>query len=132
MVAPGDRDRLPGGLEDAYPLTRMQQGMLYELLADAGKGAYHNVTSFRVQEPAGFDAEVMQRAADAVVRRYEILRTGFDWSSYDEPLQLVHPDADLPVGVDDLRGLDDATQADRVRGYLNAEAGRWFELSVPR
>ncbi len=131
MVAPGDRDRLPGGLEDAYPLTRMQQGMLYELLADAGKGAYHNVTSFRVQEPAGFDAEVMQRAADAVVRRYEILRTGFDWSSYDEPLQLVHPDADLPVGVDDLRGLDDATQADRVRGYLNAEAGRWFELSVP-
>ncbi|MEE3921283.1 phosphopantetheine-binding protein [Micromonospora sp. BRA006-A] len=47
MVAPADRDRLPAGLTDAYPLTRMQQGMLYELLADAGKGAYHNVTSFR-------------------------------------------------------------------------------------
>lgn len=130
MVAPGDKDRLPAGLEDAYPLTRMQQGMLYELLADAGKGAYHNVTSFRIQEPAGFDAEAMQRAADAVVRRYEILRTGFDWSHYDEPLQLVYPQADLPVGVDDLRGSDETGQADRVRGYLRAEAGRWFELSA--
>ncbi|MFJ6198025.1 amino acid adenylation domain-containing protein [Micromonospora sp. NPDC092111] len=131
MVAPGDRDRLPAGLDDAYPLTRMQQGMLYELLADAGKGAYHNVTSFRIQEPAGFDAAAMQAAADAVVRRYEILRTGFDWASYEEPLQLVHPAADLPVGVDDLRGLDDVSQAERVREHLHAESVRWFELAVP-
>ncbi|MEG8277208.1 amino acid adenylation domain-containing protein [Streptomyces sp. AHA2] len=131
MVSPADRDRLPGDIEDAYPLTRMQQGMLYELLADAGKGAYHNVTSFRIQEPAGFDAEAMQRAADAVVRRYEILRTGFDWSGYDEPLQLVHLDATLPVGVDDLRGVDAAARSERVRAHLDAEAKRWFELSAP-
>ncbi|MFC9278352.1 amino acid adenylation domain-containing protein [Streptomyces collinus] len=131
MVAPQDRERLPTDAEDAYPLTRMQQGMLYELLADAGKNAYHNVTSFRIQEPAGFDAEAMRRAADAVVRRYEILRTGFDWSSYEEPLQLVHADAELPVGVADLRGMDEATQAERVRAHLEAEATRWFELSVP-
>ncbi|MEW2813214.1 amino acid adenylation domain-containing protein [Streptomyces massasporeus] len=131
MLSPADRERLPGHLEDAYPLTRMQQGMLYELLADAGKGAYHNVTSFRIQEPAGFDAEAMQQAADAVVLRYEILRTGFDWSGYDEPLQLVHPEAALPVGVDDLRGADDATRSDRVRAHLEAEAKRWFELSEP-
>ncbi|MGC4808259.1 amino acid adenylation domain-containing protein [Micromonospora sp. DT233] len=131
LVAPADRDRLPAHLEDAYPLTRMQQGMLYELLADAGKGAYHNVTSFRVQEPAGFAAAAMQAAADAVLRRYEILRTGFDWSSYEEPLQLVHPDAELPVGVTDLRGLADAEQAERLREYLHAEAARWFELDVP-
>ena len=131
MVAPADRERLPAGLADAYPLTRMQQGMLYELLADAGKGAYHNVTSFRIQEPAGFDAAAMQQSADAVVDRYEILRTGFDWSSYAEPLQLVQRTADLPVGVDDLRGLDEAAQGDRVRQYLQTEAGRWFELSAP-
>ncbi|MEV5803116.1 amino acid adenylation domain-containing protein [Streptomyces collinus] len=131
MVAPQDRERLPADAEDAYPLTRMQQGMLYELLADAGKNAYHNVTSFRIQESAGFDAEAMRRAADAVVRRYEILRTGFDWSSYEEPLQLVHADAQLPVGVEDLRGMDEAAQAERVRAHLEAEATRWFELSVP-
>ncbi|WBC00982.1 non-ribosomal peptide synthetase [Micromonospora sp. WMMA1976] len=131
MVAPADRDRLPAGLADAYPLTRMQQGMLYELLADAGKGAYHNVTSFRVQEPAGFDAAAMQAAADAVADRYEILRTGFDWSSYEEPLQLVHERAALPVGVDDLRGLTGAEQARRVREYLHAESVRWFELAEP-
>ncbi|MCZ7436791.1 amino acid adenylation domain-containing protein [Micromonospora sp. WMMC241] len=131
MVAPADRDRLPAGLADAYPLTRMQQGMLYELLADAGKGAYHNVTSFRVQEPAGFDAAAMQAAADAVVDRYEILRTGFDWSSYEEPLQLVRERAVLPVGVDDLRGLPEPAQAQRVSDHLHAESVRWFELSEP-
>ena len=131
MVAAGDRDRLPAGLDDAYPLTRMQQGMLYELLADAGKGAYHNVTSFRVQEPAGFDPGAMRAAAAAVVRRYEILRTAFDWSTYEEPLQLVHHEAELPVGVDDLRGQDDAAQSAAVRDHVRAESVRWFELSVP-
>ncbi|WFE36317.1 non-ribosomal peptide synthetase [Micromonospora sp. WMMD975] len=131
MVAPADRGRLPAGLADAYPLTRMQQGMLYELLADAGKGAYHNVTSFRVQEPAGFDATAMRAAADAVVDRYEILRTGFDWSSYEEPLQLVHERATLPVGVDDLRGLPEEVQLQRVREHLHAESVRWFELAEP-
>lgn len=131
MVASADRGRLPAGLADAYPLSRMQQGMLYELLADAGKGAYHNVTSFRVQEPAGFDAAAMQAAADAAVARYEILRTGFDWSSYEEPLQLVHEWAALPVGVDDLRGLPEKVQAQRVRDYMQAESVRWFELAEP-
>ncbi|GAA2526042.1 amino acid adenylation domain-containing protein [Winogradskya humida] len=131
MVTAADRDRLPAGLDDAYPLTRMQQGMLYELLADAGKGAYHNVTSFRVQEPAGFDAAALQEAVDAVVRRYEILRTGFDWSAYEEPLQLVHHEAALPVGVDDLGGLDDDAQTAVVRDYVRAESVHWFELSVP-
>ncbi|MEV0001820.1 amino acid adenylation domain-containing protein [Micromonospora sp. NPDC050980] len=131
MVAPADRDRLPAGLADAYPLTRMQQGMLYELLADAGKGAYHNVTSFRVQEPAGFDAAAMRAAAEAVVDRYEILRTGFDWSSYEEPLQLVRERGTLPVGVDDLRDLPEQAQARRVREHLRAESVRWFELTEP-
>ncbi|MFB6889876.1 amino acid adenylation domain-containing protein [Kitasatospora sp. NPDC056327] len=131
LLSAADRERLPAGLADAYPLTRMQQGMLYELLADAGKGAYHNVTSFRIQEPAGFDAAAMRDAARAVADRYEILRTGFDWSGYDEPLQLVHPTADLPVGVDDLRDLAEEPAAERVREYLRAEAGHWFELAVP-
>ncbi|MEV6976426.1 amino acid adenylation domain-containing protein [Kitasatospora sp. NPDC093806] len=131
LLSAADRERLPAGLADAYPLTRMQQGMLYELLADAGKNTYHNVTSFRIQEPAGFDAAAMRAAARAIVRRYEILRTGFDWAGYDEPLQLVHPSAELPVGVEDLRGLDETAAAERVRGYLHTEAGRWFELAVP-
>ncbi len=131
MISEADRARLPADAEDAYPLTHLQSGMLHEWLADPGRGAYHNVTSLRLSEQAGFDLEVFQGAADAAVRRHEMLRTSFDLASYAEPLQIVHRQAWLRVGYDDLRGLDPARQDDRVRQYVREEAARWFELTAP-
>ena len=29
LITPADRDHLPANLEDAYPLTRLQEGMLF-------------------------------------------------------------------------------------------------------
>ncbi|MDX2522612.1 condensation domain-containing protein, partial [Streptomyces stelliscabiei] len=48
----------------------------------------------------------LQQATDELLTRHEVLRTGFDLTTYSQPLQLIHATADLPVGI---AGLDDDT-----------------------
>ncbi|WP_175408922.1 non-ribosomal peptide synthetase [Streptomyces sp. TRM64462] len=131
QLGAADAARLPDGLEDAYPLTMLQAGMLHEMLADPRRGAYHNVTDLKISVPEGFDRTAFQAAVDAVVREHGILRTSVDLVSFSEPLQLVHREAVLPVGYTDLRGLSREEQRAALRRHVDEEFGRRFDLAAP-
>ncbi|MER5933048.1 amino acid adenylation domain-containing protein [Streptomyces sp. NPDC002054] len=130
QLEPADAARLPEGLEDAYPLTMLQAGMLHEMLADEQRGAYHNVTDLKISVPEGFDLAAFQSAVDTVVRGHGILRTSVDLGSYSEPLQLVHRTAHVPVGYTDLRGLPQDEQRAVLREFVQEEFGRRFDLAA--
>ena len=88
LISTADRQRLPLDIEDAYPLTAMQKGMLYhmDLTKDLpGASDYHNVDSFYYSVP--FKAATFQQAVDRCVQHHPALRTSFDLTSYSEPLQ---------------------------------------------
>ncbi|WP_084701211.1 non-ribosomal peptide synthetase [Streptacidiphilus anmyonensis] len=125
-----DAARLPEGLEDAYPLTPLQAGMLHEMLADPGRGAYHNVTDLKITVPEGFDLVAFQAAADAVVRAHSILRSSVDLASFAEPTLLVHPTAELPIGYSDLRGLSHEEQRAALKVHVQGEFDRRFDLAA--
>ncbi len=130
QLDPADAARLPQGLDDAYPLTMLQAGMLHEMLADPSRGAYHNVTDLKITVPEGFDLAAFQAAVDTVVRGHSILRSSIDLVSFSEPLQLVHATAALPVGYSDLRALTHKEQWASVRAYVDAEFSRRFDLAA--
>ncbi|MEV8532121.1 amino acid adenylation domain-containing protein [Streptomyces sp. NPDC051211] len=130
QLDPADAARLPEGLEDAYPLTMLQAGMLHEMLADERRGAYHNVTDLKISVPEGFDLAAFQAAVDTVVRDHGILRTSVDLGSFSEPLQLVHRTAHVPVGYTDLRGLPQDEQRAVLREFVQEEFGRRFDLGA--
>jgi amino acid adenylation domain-containing protein len=131
LVAPADRDLLPDDLEDAYPLTTVQLGMLYhmELTPDESTPAYHNVNSFHLR--ARFDTEMFDRAVQRVVARHSILRTSFDLTTYSEPLQLVHRSAAMRIDVTDLRHLETAEQQRVLELYFDAENRSLVDLTQP-
>ncbi|MEU5792752.1 amino acid adenylation domain-containing protein [Streptomyces sp. NPDC047813] len=130
QLDPADAGRLPDGLEDAYPLTMLQAGMLHEMLADPRRGAYHNVTDLKISTPEGFDLPAFQAAVDAVVAGHPILRSSVDLVGYREPLQLVHRAARLRVGYTDLRGLPRDEQRARLREFVDEEFDRRFDLAA--
>ncbi|MEO3855320.1 amino acid adenylation domain-containing protein [Acrocarpospora sp. B8E8] len=129
LISAADRERLPPGVTDAYPLSRVQAGMVYEMLADPDVRNYHNVTSFSLRDEVPFSAPALREAAAIVVARHEVLRTSIDLTGYAEPLQLVHDHADMPVGVHDLRG--DPDQDARIAAFLAGERQALFDLAAP-
>ncbi|WP_165777664.1 non-ribosomal peptide synthetase [Amycolatopsis antarctica] len=129
LIAEDDREKLPAGLVDAYPMSVLQAGMVYHMVADAENLPYHNVNSFHLR--ARFDADLFGRAVADVVERHPILRTAFDMGTYREPMQLVYPTATLPIEVHDLRGRSEREQEAELLDVLHAERHRPFELAEP-
>ncbi|SBT43211.1 non-ribosomal peptide synthetase [Micromonospora auratinigra] len=129
LVAAADRERLPAGLVDAYPMTALQLGMLYHCEATGDPAMYHNVTAHRVAAP--LDEAALRRALAALVAAHPVLRTGFAPGAYAEPLQLVHADVPVELPVTDLTGVDEPTRRARVDELVARERARPFDWARP-
>src|ERR1022692_1727918 len=116
-------------VEDIYPLSPMQQGMLFHTLYSPGSSVYITQLSGTLQGSS--NVEIFRTALQRALKRHPVLRTAFLWDGLEEPLQVVRRDVDLPVEQIDLPAstLTERTQkfevllqADRVRGFDLADA----------
>ncbi|MER5210206.1 amino acid adenylation domain-containing protein [Streptomyces sp. NPDC002838] len=134
LLGAADRERLPGGLADAYPMTRAQVGMVIDMLGHDRHNTYQNVATTRIRDTVPFALPALREAARTVAARHDVLRTSFDLHSCSVPVQLVRrPEdaAEVPVEVRDLRGLDaDAVRQDLHR-FHDADRARVFDLTKP-
>lgn len=112
------------GIEDAYPATMMQLGLLFEAEADPDSGLYIDVISRRIL--GRFDEALLSEALRQTLRRHPALRTAFDLATGDTPMQLVHSDPVVNLRVSDLREESAAHAAEAVRRDEQA-AARPFE-----
>ncbi|WP_194791292.1 amino acid adenylation domain-containing protein [Pseudomonas sp. UFMG81] len=112
-----------GQVADAYPLSPMQQGMLFHSLQDGDDGLYVNQIEVGV---VGVDPQRMLAAWAAVAEQHAILRTAFLWEGEKEPLQVVLREAPALLEVLDWRDRPDARDA--VRALADAERERGFAL----
>ncbi|WP_367129334.1 amino acid adenylation domain-containing protein [Saccharothrix sp. HUAS TT1] len=129
LVAEVDAALLPDDLVDAYPMAALQVGMVYEMERDPDRLPYHNVDSFEVE--AVFEEGAFRRALEHVVLRHPILRTSFALADYSVPMQLVHPHAEMPLHVEDLRDQGRAAQDEVVRAYLERQRRSPFDHARP-
>ncbi|MCB1054529.1 MAG: amino acid adenylation domain-containing protein, partial [Acidobacteria bacterium] len=119
----------PDPIEAVYPLTPVQEGMLFHTVSQPGSGVYVEQLAFRAG--ADFSPQTFRRAVDAVMRRHPILRTGFSWERREEPLQVVLEECRLPVQERDWSGLSEAEVDERFGALLAKDRQRGFDLSKP-
>jgi len=129
MVAPADRRMLPPGLEDAYPVSHLQAGMLFHSEYDPDSAVFHDLHSFRLR--SRYEPELLAAAVGQVIRRHPVLRTSFTLSGFADPLQLVHAEVEPPIAFHDLRHLSEDARKAAVEGWLQAEAHRPFDWARP-
>lgn len=124
MLGDDDRALLPEGLVDAYPMSRLQLGLMYHgaYESDQHQAQYQIVLIFRVDLP--FDRVAMRTAVDQVCANHAILRTAFDLDRFSEPMQLVYAQAQLPLHVTDIAAAADREQW--LAQWMEAERGRGF------
>ncbi|MBA0088255.1 MAG: hypothetical protein HRJ53_24995, partial [Acidobacteria bacterium Pan2503] len=90
---------VPGGainIQDIYPLTPLQEGILFHHLLDEQKGdtyARPMLLSVASREKVQELIVALQRAID----RHDILRTALQWEQLPRPVQVVYRQVRLPV-----------------------------------
>jgi amino acid adenylation domain-containing protein len=114
-------------VEDIYPLTPLQQGMLFHTVYAPGSGAYVEQVGFTVRDPA-FDPDALARAWQRVADRHPALRTAFAWEEMEEPVAVVQRRAALPVEKLDWSGLDPAERERELEAFLAEDRRRGFDL----
>ncbi len=111
----------------AYPLSPMQQGMLFHYLLGASSGV--DIEQLVCSLSERLDLTKLRTAWERVVRRHAVLRTGFRWQDLETPLQEVWEDVALPWAVVDWRSLSAAEQEQRLAAFLRQDRARGFVLS---
>ncbi|MEI4533137.1 non-ribosomal peptide synthetase [Pseudomonas aeruginosa] len=120
-------DALPVALEeveDIYPLSPMQQGMLFHSLYEQASSDYIN--QMRV-DVSGLDIPRFRAAWQSALDRHAILRSGFAWQGeLQQPLQIVYRQRQLPFAEEDLSQAANRDAA--LLALAAAERERGFEL----
>ncbi len=113
-------------IENNFPLSPMQQGMLFQELADKGSGVNIEQIVCSLREPVSVAA--METAWSQVVNRHESLRSYFQPEGLDEPRQHVLPTVNVPLEVHDISGKTSEAQAETFAKYLEDDRLTGFSL----
>jgi NRPS condensation-like uncharacterized protein len=73
-------------IEDIYPLTQLQQGMMFHILYAPDSRAYFHQYLGTLEDDLNLPA--FKKARQQVVDRHPILRSAFEWESWTSPFRL--------------------------------------------
>lgn len=119
-------------VDDIYPCTPMQAGLLYQAVSNPESEAYFLQTSFRLR--GSIDLKAFRRAWFALTARHAIFRTVFAYDGDARPLQIVFKTFEPEWSVEtrpapDEDELERYRFADRKRGF-NFEQGPLVRLKL--
>jgi len=115
--------------DDAYPLTPMQAGMLFQSVLEPESGVYFEQVWGELH--GELDSKAFRAAWQGLVDRHPGLRTRFAWRDVPEPRQSVAAQATLPWQEIDWTGPH--APADEVAAWealLGADRARGFSFDV--
>ena len=116
-------------VEDFYPLTPMQEGMLFHsLYAPESEVYFEQLHGTLTGE---LDQQAFRRMFQEVVDRHPALRTAFVWEGLDQPVQVVHATARIPWQDLDWRGQSTEEQRQNLQDFLHRDRGRGFDFARP-
>ncbi|MGG2065340.1 non-ribosomal peptide synthase/polyketide synthase [Bacillus sp. S14(2024)] len=93
-------------ITDLYPLSPLQEGMIFHTLHDQGDehvAPYIVQLSFMIK--GKMDIPIFEQAWKSVIQRHEIFRTVFVWDEIEEPLQVVYENIPFKVNKEDWRTM---------------------------
>ncbi|PRW90585.1 non-ribosomal peptide synthetase [Pseudomonas fluorescens] len=122
-------DALPvsaSAIEDVYPLTPMQEGLLLHTLLEPGTGLYYMQDRYRIN--SALDPERFAQAWQAVIARHEALRASFCWNVGEDMLQVIHKPGSTPIEYLDWSADPQDEHEPRLQALLKAEREAGFDL----
>ena len=125
LVPENDKAELPKDIDDAYPLTMLQKGLVFH---SSNSQVFSNyITSYYVESP--FDPEVLRHVLASVTAKHAILRTSFELARFSVPIQIVHSVKSCRVDYEefDWTHLTAEEQEAKLTQWINEQCKARFD-----
>jgi tyrocidine synthetase-3 len=121
------RSMLPDDCEDFYPLSQIQNGMVFYSKLRPNEPIYHDQFLFNVTFKR-FDLDTYMKTLQILMDRHPILKTVFDTEHFSMPLQIVRNHIKPEVLMDDLSELPKDQQENSIKNYLKRDLNDKFNF----
>ncbi|MEA5549588.1 amino acid adenylation domain-containing protein [Anabaena cylindrica UHCC 0172] len=116
-------------IQDIFPLTPLQKGLLFHSLYEPESGVYFEQLHCQLQGDVSIVA--VRQAWQTLVDRHPILRTAIVTKGQTEPVQIVFRNLVFNITEEDWRGLSKTAQKTRLQEFLEADKRQGFILNRP-
>jgi len=115
-------------IQDIYPLSPMQEGMLFHTIYAPDSEVYKEQFSCRLF--SDLNLECFKSAWEEIINRHDILRSAFVWEDVDEPLQVVQTEVKLPFQYEDISSYDEGKKNIYITESLAKNQKLPFDFSI--
>jgi amino acid adenylation domain-containing protein len=122
-----NRSYLDLELQDSYPLTPLQQGLLFNNLLYQNSGIDIEQVVCDLYEDLNILA--FEQAWQNAVDRHAVLRTSFNWLDFDQPMQQVYGNVHISIDFEDWQRLPAKERDEKFESYLSHDRYAGFDLS---
>ncbi|MCX6316090.1 MAG: amino acid adenylation domain-containing protein [Bacteroidetes bacterium] len=114
-------------VQNIYPLTPMQEGLLFQSLVNEESSAYFEQMTYCWE--GKLDKQALIRTMQQLADRHEVLRTSFVHQGMSRPLQVVWKHREPVIRFIDLPEQDQASRSAAIVGYQLADRKEGFAIS---
>lgn len=114
-------------IKNVYPLSPMQEGMLFHALADKDSTAYFQQLTIKID--GELSIPFVQQSFNKLIQRHEVLRTIFVHDLLEKPRQIVLKERSSTVLVQDLIQFSQDKQQSLIDEFCAQDRRKGFNLA---
>lgn len=116
-------------VEALYPLTPMQQALLFHSLRSEGTAVDEGYLPLQMTLRGALNRASFEQAWEKTMARHDALRSSIHWQGVKQPLQMVLRQVDLVWHQVDWRGMDPDKQQAQLDQFLQEDRTRGLDLT---
>ncbi|MHA6534795.1 condensation domain-containing protein, partial [Paenibacillus sp. BAC0078] len=116
-----------GEMVSMYPMSPMQEGMLFQALMEPQSSAYFNQLSIVIQ--GSLQEANLEKSLSLLMERHDIFRTVFMYEELERPLQIVLKKRKPSIVFEDYTGLTEEEIKIRVDRFKQSDREQGFDLT---
>nr|WP_272898814.1 condensation domain-containing protein [Paenibacillus sp. MMS18-CY102] len=114
-----------GAIENVYPLTPMQKGMLFHSIMEAEKGAYFEQALIELRGP--LDVDAFRQSMERLLQRHELLRSNV-YDGWKESVLVIFRSKQPEVAAYDVRAIQEGKREAALQQLAEQDKARGFDL----
>lgn len=115
-------------IKQMYPLTPLQEGMLFHHVRDEENSAYIVQNSFDIE--GDLNVKLLEQSYQELINRHDVFRTIFIYKNTKKALQVVLEKRELKINLKKISEKSEEQQRELISSYMEEEKEKGFDLSV--